>query len=134
MMNDIKKNEEGLSLFDSFQSLFSDAFKKEMKTDITETKDAYELSIEVPGIKKEDLEISFTDDTLTIHARKNDKTKEENKSYIAKERSTLDMERSYYLENADEENITARMDNGILYVNVLKKKDIANPKKVINIE
>lgn len=133
-MNDIKKNEEGLSLFDSFQSLFSDAFKKEMKTDITETKDAYELSIEVPGIKKEDLEISFTDDTLTIHARKNDKTKEENKSYIAKERSTLDMERSYYLENADEENITARMDNGILYVNVLKKKDIANPKKVINIE
>lgn len=134
MMNDIKKNEEGLSLFDSFQSLFSDAFKKEMKTDITETKDAYELSIEVPGIKKEDLEISFTDDTLTIHARKNNKTKEENKSYIAKERSTLDMERSYYLENADEENITARMDNGILYVNVLKKKDIANPKKVINIE
>lgn len=133
-MNDIKKNEEGLSLFDSFQSLFSDAFKKEMKTDITETKDAYELSIEVPGIKKEDLEISFTDDTLTIHARKNNKTKEENKSYIAKERSTLDMERSYYLENADEENITARMDNGILYVNVLKKKDIANPKKVINIE
>ena len=134
MMNDIKKNEEGLSLFDSFQSLFTDAFKREMKTDITETKDAYELSIEVPGIKKEDLEISFTDDTLTIHARKNDKTKEENKSYIAKERSTLDMERSYYLENADEENITARMDNGILYVNVLKKKDIANPKKVINIE
>jgi HSP20 family protein len=134
MMNDIKKNEEGLSLFDSFQSLFTDAFKREMKTDITETKDAYELSIEVPGIKKEDLEISFTDDTLTIHAKKNDKTKEENKSYIAKERSTLDMERSYYLENADEENITARMDNGILYVNVLKKKDIANPKKVINIE
>ena len=44
------------------------------------------------------------------------------------------MERSYYLENADENQITAKMENGILTLNVGKLKDISNSKKVINIE
>lgn len=134
MMNEIKKNDTNVSLWDSFQSLFSDCFSREMKTDIEETSDSYLLAVEVPGISKEDLEITFTDDTLTIRVKKDEKKENNDKSYIAKERCTMNMERSYYLENADEDKISAKMENGILYVNVLKKKDISNPKKVINIE
>lgn len=134
MMNEIKKKDNNLSLWDSFSSLWNDAFSKEMKTDIEENENEYVLSVEVPGMKKEDVEITFEDDTLTIHVKNNKEEDKKDKSYICKERTSIDMERSYYLENADENKIAAKMDNGILTLNVGKIKDISNPKKVINID
>ena len=135
MMNLDKKNDNSLNLWDSFTSLWNDAFSKEMKTDIEETDKEYILSVELPGMKKENVSVTFNDDELTIRVKKEEKTKEDkDKSYICKERTSIDMTRSYYLENADENNITAKMENGILTLNVGKQKDISNPKKVINIE
>lgn len=134
MMNEIKKKDNNLSLWDSFSSLWNDAFSKEMKTDIEENENEYVLSVEVPGMKKEDVEITFEDDTLTIHVKNNKEEDKKDKSYICKERTSIDMERSYYLENADENKIAAKMDNGILTLNVGKIKDVSNPKKVINID
>ena len=52
MMNLDKKNENNLSLWDSFSSLWNDAFTKEMKTDIEETENEYVLSVEIPGIRR----------------------------------------------------------------------------------
>lgn len=134
MMNLDKKNENNLSLWDSFSSLWNDAFTKEMKTDIEETENEYVLSVEVPGMNKENVSVTFADDTLTIHVAREDNKDSKDKSYICKERTSINMERSYYLENADENQITAKMENGILTLNVGKLKDISNSKKVISIE
>ena len=129
-----KKNEKNLSVWDSFSSLWNDAFTKEMKTDIEETENEYVLSVEVPGMNKENVSVTFSDDTLTIHVAREENKDNKDKSYICKERTSINMERSYYLENADENQITAKMENGILTLNVGKLKNISNPKKVISIE
>lgn len=135
MMNDIKKNENGLSLWDSFSSLWNDAFSKEMKTDIEETSDKYVLAIEVPGISKDNITVTFEDNTLTVHVKSETKKEDkEEKSYIRKERTTMDMERSYYLDDVDENSITAKIENGILTLSVSKLKEKVNPKKVIQID
>ena len=133
MMNLEKKGNNSLSLFDAFNSMFNDAFAKEMKTDIEETDKEYVLSIEVPGVKKEEIELSFTNDTLTINVKKEDK-KEDNKNYITKEISTLEMNRSYYLDDVDENQIEAKLENGILTVNLKKQEKKINNKHQIAIE
>ena len=127
MMNLEKKGNNSLSLFDAFNSMFTDAFAKEMKTDIEETDKEYVLSIEVPGVNKEEIQLSFTNDTLTINVKKEDK-KEANKKYITQEISTLEMNRSYYLDDVDENQIEAKLDNGILTVH-LKKQEKKNPNR-----
>lgn len=133
MMNLENKNDR-YSLWDTFNDMFTDAFSKEMKTDIEENEDGYLLNVEIPGVSKEDINLSFEDDTLTIHVKKSNKKDDKNKNYIAKERSTLDMTRSFYLENVDENSISAKLDNGILTIGLTKLKNIPNPKKVISIE
>ena len=127
MMNLEKKGNNSLSLFDAFNSMFTDAFAKEMKTDIEETDKEYVLSIEGPGVNKEEIHLSFTNDTLTINVKKEDK-KEANKKYITQEISTLEMNRSYYLDDVDENQIEAKLDNGILTVH-LKKQEKKNPNR-----
>jgi len=129
MMNLQKKND---NLWNSFDSIFRDAFALEMKTDITENENEYTLEVEVPGIAKENIEVTFEDDYLVVHAHQ--AAKKDERSYLSKERTSLDMTRSYYLENVDESSITAKMENGILTLHVAKLKAIPNPKKVIEIE
>ena len=85
-------------------------------------------------MNKENVSVTFSDDTLTIHVAREENKDNKDKSYICKERTSINMERSYYLENADENQITAKMENGILTLNVGKLKNISNPKKVISIE
>ena len=133
MMNLEKKGNNSLSLFDTFNSMFTDAFAKEMKTDIEETDKEYNLSIEVPGVKKEEIEISFANDTLTINVKKEDK-KDNKKNYITKEISTLEMNRSYYLDNVDEDNIEAKLENGILSIKLQKKNTKESNRHQITIE
>jgi HSP20 family protein len=134
MMNLEKKNENSYSLWDSFNDMFHDAFAKEMKTDIEETDTEYVLNVEVPGVKKEEVSVTFSDDTLTIEVKKEENKEDKDKNYLSKERSGLNMVRSYYLENVDETKVSAKLDNGILTLHLEKQKDIPNPKKVINIE
>lgn len=133
MMN-LEKKENSYGLWDTFSDMFNDAFAKEMKTDIEETDKEYVLNIEVPGVNKENVAITFDNDTLTVNVTKDDKKESKDKNYISKERSTLNMTRSYYLENVDETKITAKLENGILNLHLEKLLNIPNPKKVICIE
>ena len=134
MTNEIKKNDNSLNLWDTFSNFWNDAFSKEMKTDIEENDKEYIVTCDLPGVDKKNIELSYSDDTLTIHVKKNEENKEKDKSYIRKERTSIDMTRSFYLENVDENLITAKMENGILTLTLAKQKEIPNPKKVISID
>ena len=95
-----------------------------MKTDIKETDGAYELSIDLPGYKKEDVQIQLKDGTLTISAatRKENEDKEEGR-YIRRERYYGSCSRSFYVGDVvTEEDIKARFADGILKVTVPKKE------------
>lgn len=94
-----------------------------MKTDIKENDKGYELDVDLPGYKKEDVKAELKDGYLTISAS-NDNTKEEKNEdgkYIRKERYTGSVSRSFYVgKYVTEEDIHAKFENGILKLSVPK--------------
>ena len=137
MYNVEKKNNNNnfLSLFDDFNDFFNDTLAKDMKTNIVENETNYVITSEVPGVKKENVKIDVLDGMLTISISKKQENKEnEKKNYIVKEISESSYSRSFYLDNMDEENIQAKMDNGVLTITVEKMKEVKPQTKKITIE
>ncbi len=114
-----------------FYGFFDDFFTSEtqrnatsMKTDILEVKDGYELHIDVPGYKKEDIKISLEKGYLTIEAKKEESKEiiDEDTKYLRRERFYGTAARSFYVgEEIIQEDIKAHYDAGILTVHVPKE-------------
>ena len=111
---------------------------REMKTDVHEHEDHYEVDIDLPGFKKDEITLSLENGYLTVNAAKGmDKDHTDKKGrVIRQERYAGSMQRSFYVGDAlTEEDITARFENGVLSLNVPKKDERRLPeKKVIMIE
>ena len=111
-----------------------------MKTDIKETDDGYELIVDLPGFKKDEIKVSLEDGYLTIEAAKgSDEDEQEKKSgkYIRKERYAGSCQRSFYVgDNLTQEDIKGEFKHGILTLNVPKKeaKPAVETNKYIAIE
>ena len=110
-----------------------------MKTDIKEKDKEYEVDIELPGYKKEDVKAELKDGYLTISAAKNVSTedKKEDGKYIRKERFSGNVSRSFYVgEDMTQEDIHAKFEDGILRLTVPKKeaKKVEDKKSYITIE
>ena len=131
-----------LTKFDVLDDMFNEPFftKREsqiMKTDIKEKDGNYILDIDLPGCKKEDINIELNDGYLTISATINHAidNSDEKENYRHKERFYGKCSRSFYAgENLKEEDISASFKNGILTV-TFKKDDVKNEsnKKYIEI-
>lgn len=94
-----------------------------LRTDIRETDSEYVVEAEIPGAEKQDIKVSVHDGVLAIRAERNQDVKEERNGYIRRERSSGTVERRFALaEDADEEHIEARYENGILRVVIPKAK------------
>ena len=126
-----KKNE--LGLFDTFNSMFNEAISREMRTDIEENENQYLITMDIPGVNKENIDISVLDGTVTVSVKKV-KTETENKNYVIRERSVRSASRSFYLDSIDENSIKSKYENGILTLVVSKAKPVEEPKKTISIE
>ena len=118
---------------------FSNTGLNLLRTDVKETEDAYELNVAVPGIKKENAKVELNDGYLTISINENEQNeeKDEKNNFIRKEIYKGSAERSFYVgDELKEEDIKAKMDNGILNIIVPKKKEEPKQeeKKLINIE
>ena len=111
-----------------------------MKTDIKETDDNYELIVDLPGFKKDEIKVSLEDGYLTIEAAKGlDEDEREKKTgkYIRKERYAGACQRSFYVgDNLTQEDIKGEFKHGILTLNVPKKeaKPAVETNKYIAIE
>ncbi|MCF2642383.1 Hsp20/alpha crystallin family protein [Roseburia hominis] len=110
-----------------------------MRTDIRETASTYELDIDLPGYKKEDVQAELKDGYLTITATTQSKEEkaDTNGRYIRRERYSGSCSRAFYVgEDVTQEDIHAKFENGILKLSILKKE--AKPKveenHFINIE
>lgn len=105
-----------------------------MNTDIIEKENGYELQIDLPGVKKEDIKIEMNKNLINISLSISKSSDEENKKYIRKERFTGEIKRSFNIgEDIDEDNINASFENGILYLNLPKKEENDSNKKFIEI-
>ena len=103
-----------------------------MKTDVKETDAGYEVDIDLPGFKKDEINAKLENGYLTISAAKGlDKDeKDKNDKYIRRERYAGSMSRSFYVgENMKEEDIHAKYENGILTLDVPKEQKKAVPEK-----
>ena len=110
----------------------------EMSTDVHEHEDHYEVDIDLPGFKKDEIRLELENGTLTVHAAKalDKEQKDKAGKVIRQERYTGAMERSFYVGDAlTEEDIGAKFENGVLSLNIPKKDARTLPeKKVIQIE
>ena len=120
------------------QALYGKHANNVMKTDVKETDTGYEVDIDLPGFKKDEINAQLDNGYLTISAAKGlDKDEKDKKGkYIRKERYAGAMSRSFYVgEGVTQEDIKAKYEDGILRLSVPKKeaKAVEN-KKYIAIE
>ena len=127
--------------FNFFDDAFDDFFKPVfyagkhdyMKTDVKETEKGYELSIDMPGYDKKDINLNLENGYITISAKRENK-EEDKHNYIRRERS-FSCSRSYYVgDNLTEEDIKAKYNNGILVLEIPKKEEKKLPSHRIEIE
>ena len=111
--------------------LYGKHAKNMMKTDVRETDNSYEVDIDLPGFKKDEISVELKDGYLTINAAKGlDKDQQDKQgNYIRRERYAGTMSRSFFVgEDVAQEDIHAKYEDGILRLSVPKKA----PKKIEN--
>ena len=122
------------NFFDEFDSTKN--VDKMMKCDIYEIEGKYVIEMDVPGFKKENINMELEDGYLKISVENQfcDEEKE-NKKYVRRERQCYARyERQFYIGNISENDIKAKFSNGILEVSIPKEEEKNNTKKVIMIE
>lgn len=125
----------GENLFDDFfgdpfgmmprgrDPLYGKHAKNLMRTDVRETEDTYELDVDLPGFKKDEVTLELKDGVLTIQAVKGlDKDETDKKGkYIRQERYAGACSRSFYVgEDVEPDQISAKFESGILQISVPK--------------
>ena len=97
------------------------------RVDVKESPEAWELDVELPGVKPDDISLQAENDTLTVSADLNSERHEEREHYVYTERRSGRMSRSFSLEGVDQEKIAAAYENGVLKI-TLPKEAPAAPK------
>jgi HSP20 family protein len=124
------------NFFDSeLMDKFDRSLKFSPKTNIVETDKAYRVDLMVPGFNKEDFNINIENDVMTISAHKEEKKEEKDGDKVVfSEYRVEDFERSFTLsQDVDSNKIEAAYENGILKVNIPKKKE-SIVKKLVKIK
>lgn len=109
--------------FGNHNPLYGKNAKNLMKSDVRETEDAYELDIDLPGFKKDEVSLKLEQGYLTISAAKGLDKDDENKNgrYIRRERYTGACSRSFYVgDQLKPEDISAKFEDGILKIHLPK--------------
>ena len=118
--------------FGTKNPLYGKHEKNLMKTDVRETKDGYEVDVDLPGFKKDNISAQLQDGYLTISASKGlDKDEQEKDgTYIRKERYSGSMSRSFYVgEGVTQDDVHAKFEDGILRLSLPKKDVKSLPKE-----
>lgn len=104
-----------------------------MAVDLVERDEEFEVTVDLPGFERDDVQIEVTDRTLRIEAEREESVDEEEEEYLRQERRHESMRRSIRLpDEVDKENVTARMKHGVLTVSLPKIE--AEDARTIDIE
>ena len=110
--------------------LYGKRAKNLMKTDVRETEDTYEVDVDLPGFKKDEINVDLKDGYLTISAAKGlDKDEKDQKGrYIRQERYAGSCSRSFYVGDVKPEDVSAKYEDGILKLSMPKQAKKELPK------
>ena len=110
----------------SSRNLSRDTFK----LDIEEKEGEYLIEAEVPGISKDEIDLSIEDETLCISINRTEETSKDGKNYIHRERRSSSMSRRVRLAGAKLDEIKAKLDDGVLAVTIPKDIKTISSKKI----
>jgi len=128
---------------DFFDNFFDEDFTMPMpfekmgfsfKVDMKETDTSYVVEADLPGVAKEDVDIDYKNNYLTIKAKREEKIEEKKENFVRKERKYGEFKRMFYVDNVDEENIKATFTDGVLKVELPKTEKAKIETKRIVIE
>lgn len=116
-----------------FHDFFGNGFSHfdNFNTDVIDQGDSYLLQAELPGFKKEEINIDLDKETLTISAEQNEEKKRSRDNYIRQERRYNSYRRSFHIPGIRKEEISASYHNGVLEITLPKENaEIAETKRI----
>ena len=118
-------------LFDSFDQELLTTMTGSFRTDILDRGDAYVLQAELPGFRKEYINLELKDGVLTIEAKREEQSEEEKEGYLRRERRTGTFSRRFNVSGIQEDAVSARFQDGILELTLPKvQPEVPVPQKI----
>ena len=119
-----------------FGGFFRGSDLAEFRTDISDQGDSYLLEADLPGFEKKDIQLSLSDNTLTVEAERHSESEDEDKKskYLRIERSYGHYSRQFDVSAIDTEKITAKYENGVLKLTLPKKQETLPESRKLEIE
>ncbi len=138
MANLMSRNNDLMNMRDDFFDNFFANFmgNDNFQVDIKEKDNSYEVTADLPGFDKSDLNVTYDDDILTIEASRNDisEDKDEEGNFLRRERSSSSFRRQFMLKGIDEDKIDASFKDGVLNLALPKAPGKDEDKKKIDIK
>ena len=124
------------SLWNTDKTLYGKNAGRIMKTDVHETEDSYELDVDLPGFKKEEINVELHDGYLTISATKSldkDETDQKARRVIRQERYSGTSQRTFYVGDVKPDEVKCNYESGVLSVEVPKRdaKRVNSPHTIM---
>ena len=127
--------------FENFYNMLDDFFgdglmpnrnllRDSFKIDIEEKEKEYLIEAELPGIKKEEIDLGIEDDNLCITVNRSDEVNNEGKNYIHRERRASSMSRRIRLADASLSEIKAKLEEGVLTITIPKEDKTSTSRKI----
>ena len=104
-----------------------------LKSNVIENENGYILNILMPGVSKDDIDIEVEDGSLKVSVKASDGADTKD-TYLVHEFTSQATSRSFYLGEIDEESIKAKLNDGVLAIEINKKEPEASKKKIIQID
>ena len=115
---------------DFFAPLAAISTDDAFKMNVEDAGDKYVVTAELPGVKKDEVDVELNEGRLSISVDKKESDEEKGKNYIHKETSEWQATRGVYLKDAASEGLSAKLDNGVLEIQVPKIVEKPNVTKV----
>ena len=127
--------------FENFYNMMDDFFgdgafpgrsplKDTFRIDIAENENAYLIEAELPGVQKENIELNIDDENLMISVTRSEEINKDEKNYIHRERRSSSMSRRIRLANVKYDKITAKLEEGVLRIDIPKDSESPVPRKI----
>lgn len=137
--NNVTRRDDFFTPF--FKNFFEDDFftamsnvQSNFKVDLKETEENYLVEADLPGMKKEAIDVDFENNYLVITAKREDSVEDKKENYVRRERHYGEFKRSFYIDNVDENNINASFNDGVLKITLPKLAKGNDKKKKIDIQ
>ena len=105
------------------------------RVDVSESENAYEISVEIPGMTEKDIEVTLSDDSLTVKGEKKVEREEKKKNYHVSERSYGSFQRTFRVPSGvDHDGVGANYEKGVLNISLPKTETAKKSKRSISVK